>query len=63
MGHAWNEVYRKEEGKWINVDRTFYIAGNYFDNEDFDNDHIKEILQGSGKKRLAKEIFANLFYI
>ncbi len=44
--HAWNEVYIEEEGKWINVDPTFYFAGDYFDNKDFDKDHIKESVAG-----------------
>lgn len=44
--HAWNEVYLEDEGKWINVDPTFYFAGDYFDNKDFDKDHIKESIAG-----------------
>lgn len=44
--HAWNEVYSKEEERWISVDPTFYLAGNYFDNETFNNDHIKESIAG-----------------
>ena len=44
--HAWNEVYSKEEERWINVDPTFYLSGNYFDNETFNNDHIKESIAG-----------------
>lgn len=35
VGHAWNEAYLKEEDKWINVDTTFYNAGNYFDSDLF----------------------------
>lgn len=35
VGHAWNEVYLTEEDKWINVDPTFYEAGNYFDSDLF----------------------------
>lgn len=44
--HAWNEVYLEEEEKWINVDPTFYFSGDYFDNKDFDKDHIKEDIAG-----------------
>lgn len=44
--HAWNEVYLEDEDKWINVDPTFYFAGDYFDNEDFNKDHIKESVAG-----------------
>lgn len=35
VGHAWNEVYLHDEDKWINVDPTFYDAGNYFDSNLF----------------------------
>jgi len=35
VGHAWNEVYLNDESKWINVDSTFYDAGNYFDSDLF----------------------------
>lgn len=35
VGHAWNQVYLKEEDKWVNVDTTFYGAGNYFDSDLF----------------------------
>lgn len=44
--HAWNEVYISEEDRWINVDPTFYLAGNYFDNYDFYDDHIKDNIAG-----------------
>ena len=41
--HAWNEIYLKDEGKWIKLDSTFGYALNkdYFDNPDFDDDHVK----------------------
>lgn len=29
--HSWNEVYLKDEDRWITVDPTFGKAGNYFD--------------------------------
>ena len=44
--HAWNEVYISEEKKWIPVDPTFYLAGDYFNNDDFYSDHIKEGIAG-----------------
>lgn len=44
--HAWNEVYLEDEGTWVNVDPTFYSAGDYFDNKDFFKDHIKESVAG-----------------
>lgn len=44
--HAWNEVYLEDEERWINVDPTFYFSGDYFDNKDFDKDHIKEDIAG-----------------
>lgn len=44
--HAWNEVYLEDEQTWIKVDPTFYFAGDYFDNIDFDKDHIKESIAG-----------------
>lgn len=39
INHAWNQVYIKEEGKWINVDTTFSSAGNYFNSSRFVFDH------------------------
>ena len=32
--------------KWINVDTTFYISGDYFDSNLFDEDHIEEEIAG-----------------
>lgn len=37
--HAWNEVYIKEDKKWINIDTTFYNGGNYFNSKNFNFDH------------------------
>jgi len=37
--HSWNQVFLPEENKWVNVDTTFSIGGNYFDRKDFDQDH------------------------
>lgn len=46
ISHAWNEVYLKDENKWINVDPTFYKAGNYFDTKDFNEIHRKNNTAG-----------------
>lgn len=42
INHAWNEVYIKELDKWINVDTTFGESSNYFDVNNFEQDHRKE---------------------
>lgn len=39
VSHAWNQVYLKDEGIWVNVDSTFYVAGDYFDNSTFNSEH------------------------
>ena len=44
--HAWNEVYISEIEKWVPVDTTFYLAGNYFNNDDFYEDHIIDSIAG-----------------
>ena len=44
--HAWNQVYLTDEEKWINVDTTFYISGDYFDSNLFDEDQIEEEIAG-----------------
>lgn len=31
--HSWNEVYLKEQDRWITVDPTFGKVGNYFDSK------------------------------
>lgn len=46
VNHAWNEVYIKEENRWINLDTTFYNAGNYFDTKKFEVDHRKDKIAG-----------------
>lgn len=46
VSHSWNEVYLQDERKWINVDCTFYSAGNYFDKENFNKEHIKGSIAG-----------------
>ena len=40
-----NQVYQKMKN-WINVDPTFYMAGDYFDNEDFYRDHLNAEIAG-----------------
>ena len=44
--HAWNEVYLKDEKKWVKVDSTFYDAGNYFDTNGFNKDHKESSIAG-----------------
>lgn len=44
--HAWNQVFLEDENKWINVDATFYLAGDYFDNDDFYEDHLNSQIAG-----------------
>lgn len=46
ISHSWNQVYLKNEKRWINVDPTFYSAGNYFDNKDFYKDHKEKNIAG-----------------
>lgn len=42
INHAWNEVYIDETSEWIQVDTTFGETGNYFDIENFEQDHRRE---------------------
>lgn len=46
VGHAWNQVYIKEENTWVNVDSTFYRGGNYFNSTRFNLDHRNEKIAG-----------------
>jgi len=46
VSHAWNQVYIKEQNRWVDVDTTFYIGGNYFDSDKFKSDHIQEGIAG-----------------
>lgn len=42
INHAWNEVYIEELDEWIEIDTTFGETANYFDIENFGQDHRKE---------------------
>jgi len=46
VSHSWNEVYLESENRWINVDPTFYVGGNYYDSERFVLDHKNRKLAG-----------------
>ncbi|MEW8956199.1 transglutaminase family protein, partial [Clostridium sp.] len=46
VNHAWNQVYIKESGEWINVDPTFFKSGNYFDSKRFSVDHKGDKIVG-----------------
>lgn len=46
VSHAWNQVYLSDENKWINVDATFYSAGDYFDSSNFESEHKQESIAG-----------------
>ncbi len=44
--HAWNQVYYTEGNRWMNIDTTFGVNGNYFDKPDFNVDHKDAEIQG-----------------
>jgi hypothetical protein len=44
--HSWNQVYIPAEGQWINVDCTFGVQSDYFDNPDFNSTHQYAQVQG-----------------
>ena len=46
ISHAWNKVYIPEEGNWINVDSTFYKAGDFFDSDKFKAYHRESSVAG-----------------
>jgi len=46
VSHAWNRVYIEGENKWINVDPTFLVGGDYFDSARFNIDHKQESIAG-----------------
>lgn len=46
VSHSWNEVYINSEGRWVPVDCTFYSAGNYYDNYDFNREHRNSKIAG-----------------
>ncbi|MEG1254771.1 transglutaminase domain-containing protein [Clostridium sp.] len=49
ISHSWNEVYISEKDEWINVDPTFYNAGNFFDSVGFNSDHRGRKIAGEWK--------------
>lgn len=46
VSHSWNEIYISEEDRWAPVDPTFYSAGDYFDNDNFNAEHRKKQIAG-----------------
>lgn len=46
VSHAWNQVYLPSQDKWINVDCTFYDAGNFFNSSDFNEYHKDGTIAG-----------------
>jgi hypothetical protein len=46
VSHAWNQVYLPSENKWVNVDCTFYDAGNFFNSADFSEYHKDGTIAG-----------------
>lgn len=46
VSHAWNQVYLPSENKWVNVDCTFYDAGNFFNSSDFNEYHRDGTIAG-----------------
>jgi transglutaminase-like putative cysteine protease len=44
--HAWNQFYDSASKRWVNVDCTFGVGGNYFDTSRFSLDHRNATLQG-----------------
>lgn len=43
--HAWNQFYDKAHKRWVNVDCTFGVSGNYFDSSKFSLDHKGDRVQ------------------
>lgn len=46
VGHAWNQVYLPSQDKWVNVDCTFYDAGDFFNSADFNEYHKDATIAG-----------------
>lgn len=46
VSHSWNQVYISKENRWVNLDTTFYIAGDYFDTNKFDTQYKIESIAG-----------------
>jgi hypothetical protein len=43
--HAWNQFYDSGSDRWVNVDCTFGVSGNYFDTSKFSLDHKGDRVQ------------------
>ncbi|MEG2353465.1 MAG: transglutaminase-like domain-containing protein [Clostridium sp.] len=46
VNHSWNQVYIEDIDYWIDVDCTFGLSGNYFNNLRFKIDHKEESIAG-----------------
>lgn len=44
--HAWNQVYIKEEERWINIDSTFWGEVDSFDSDEFMETHKERYIAG-----------------
>jgi len=44
--HAWNQFFDSQNKRWVNVDCTFGVSGNYFDTAKFSFDHKNHQIQG-----------------
>ncbi len=43
--HAWNQFYDSGSKRWVDVDCTFGVSGNYFDTPKFSLDHKNAMVQ------------------
>ena len=46
VSHSWNQVYLSKENRWVNLDTTFYVAGDYFDSNKFEVQYKTESIAG-----------------
>lgn len=44
--HSWNQIYSSKDQRWVNVDCTFGVTMNNFDNVNFNLDHKDAEIQG-----------------
>ena len=44
--HSWNQFFDSGSKRWVNVDCTFGVSGNYFDTTKFHLDHKNDEIQG-----------------